>query len=49
LVRQALQSMESALELLDLAEAPAQIGGHLDLAICALRKALSEGLATPSP
>jgi hypothetical protein len=38
-LREALQLMESALDLLDLAGAPAQIGAHLDLAICELRSA----------
>jgi hypothetical protein len=37
----ALKHMECALELLDQAEASADIGAHLDLAICRLREALS--------
>ena len=32
--------MESALDLLDLAGAPAEIGAHLDLAICQLRNTI---------
>lgn len=33
--------MQSALDLLDEAQAPAHIGAHLDLAICELRSAIS--------
>ena len=39
-LRQALALMESALGLLDGAAAPAEIGAHLDLAICQLRNRL---------
>lgn len=35
---EALRQMESALELLDRAAAPAQIGARLDFAICELRE-----------
>lgn len=37
ILAEALGLMERALGLLDDAEAPAQIGAHLDMAICALR------------
>lgn len=40
MVRQALAYMTSALELLDRAKAPAQIGAHLDLAICELQDSI---------
>jgi hypothetical protein len=39
---EALKLMESALDLLDLAGAPAQIGARLDLAICELRSATAD-------
>ena len=41
-LRDAQQLMESALDLLDRAGAPAHIGAHLDLAICALRSAVED-------
>lgn len=37
---QALELMRSALELLDQANAPADLGAHLDLAICRLETVL---------
>lgn len=37
----ALSYMEVALELLDGASAPGDIGAHLDLAVCRLREVLS--------
>lgn len=37
----ALKHLEAALELLDGANAPAQIGAHVDLAICQLRDAFA--------
>ena len=37
----ALQHLEAALALLDGAGAPAQIGAHVDLAICQLRDAFA--------
>lgn len=45
LLREALLCMESALQLLDRAGAPAHIGAHLDLAVCELQSAMS----APSP
>lgn len=38
---QALNSMQSALDLLDEAQAPPHIGAHLDLAICELQRTIS--------
>jgi hypothetical protein len=40
---EALAHMASALALLDAAAAPAQIGAHLDLAICELREVIRGG------
>lgn len=40
---EALTQMKSALDLLDSSSAPADVGAHLDLAICRL-----EDLVTPS-
>jgi hypothetical protein len=37
----ARQFMEAALQLLDDSNAPAQIGAHLDLALCQLREHLN--------
>ena len=37
MLSEALAAMQSALALLDKAGAPAQIGAHLDLAICQLQ------------
>ena len=37
---QALELMRSALELLDEANAPADLGAHLDLAICRLEEVI---------
>lgn len=39
---EALSRMASALESLDEADAPADIGAHLDLAICRLKDILAE-------
>jgi hypothetical protein len=36
----ALELLEKALQLLDAIDAPANIGAHVDLAICQLRDAL---------
>jgi hypothetical protein len=41
-LQKALLYMEVALELLDKADAPTDIGAHLDLALCRLRETLSE-------
>ena len=38
---EALAHMESALQLLDDADASADIGAHLDLAICRLRESMT--------
>lgn len=38
----ALKHLEAALGLLDEADAPAQIGAHVDLAICQLRDAFPQ-------
>ena len=38
---QALNSMQSALDLLDRAQAAPHIGAHLDLAICELQRTIS--------
>lgn len=43
----ALGQMQSALDMLDRAKAPAHIGTHLDLAISELEKAI--GIASPVP
>ena len=39
--RQALALMRSALQLLDDAGGPVDVGAHLDLAICSLEKAIA--------
>jgi len=39
-LKQALHSMEAALQLLDEADAPADLGAHLDMAICRLNELL---------
>jgi hypothetical protein len=44
----ALLQMEGALDLLDQADAPGEIGSHLDLAICRLREALGHPAAEAS-
>jgi hypothetical protein len=41
-LQKALSYMEVALELLDGAEAPAEIGAHLDLALCRLREVVGD-------
>jgi len=43
-LEEARSLMDRALQLLDEAEAPAQIGAYLDMAICGLRAALGEEL-----
>lgn len=35
---EAVQYLEFALQILDASDAPAQIGAHLDLALCQLRE-----------
>ena len=45
----ALAHMEEALELLDGCNAPADVGAHLDLAICRLRDVLAEARIETSP
>lgn len=45
-LQEAFARMKSALELLDAANAPADIGAHLDLALSRLEDALS---VTPQP
>lgn len=47
---QALHHMKFALEILDRCEAPADIGAHLDLAICRAQECLCEvvNLSDPS-
>lgn len=47
-LREALTFMESALELLDRACAPAHIGAYLDLAICELQTVVAAPSAAPS-
>jgi hypothetical protein len=49
MLREALTFMESALQLLDRAGAPAHIGAHLDLAICELQSAMPTSYPPPSP
>ncbi len=39
----ALSLMGSALQLLDEADAPADVGAHLDLALCRLRDCMAQG------
>lgn len=41
-LEKALSCMQSALQLLDEADASAEIGAHLDLAICRLQDRLSQ-------
>ena len=48
MLREAMTFMESALELLDRAGAPAHIGAHLDLAICELRGEVAVPAPPPS-
>ncbi len=48
MLREALTFMESALQLLDRAGAPAHIGAHLDLAICELQSAMPASYPPPS-
>jgi hypothetical protein len=45
----ALSSMEEALRLLDEADCSADIGAHLDLAICRLRDMLPKDLTALTP
>lgn len=47
MLRQALEEMESALDTLDRAKAPAHIGAHLDLAISELEKAIRIACTVP--
>jgi hypothetical protein len=42
MLKNALIIMEDALRLLDEADCPADVGAHLDLAICRLRDGLQE-------
>jgi len=42
----ALAHLQSALELLDRANAPGQIGAHVDLAICQLQDEIGSGSET---
>lgn len=44
---QALIAMQSALDLLDRAEAPSQIGARLDHAICELQETIGTAKAAP--
>ena len=44
----AMAHMEAALELLDGAEAPLQIGAHLDLALTQLQQAIEEAAESPA-
>ena len=46
MMRAALDHLESSLQLLDEADAPAEIGAHVDLAIHRLRAALESSAAT---
>jgi hypothetical protein len=48
LLTDALRHLQSALDLLDEAAAPAQIGAHVDLAIHQLGSLLAEGRVTPA-
>lgn len=41
-LRDALEAMQLALDLLDAEGAPAHIGAHLDLAICELKETLAD-------
>jgi hypothetical protein len=43
-LEQALSHMEAALDSLDAADAPADVGAHLDLAICRLREVLGKAV-----
>lgn len=45
----ALAHLEKALEILDDIEVPANIGAHVDLAICQLRDALEEQARPKDP
>lgn len=44
-LEKALSCMQSALQLVDDADAPADIGAHLDLAICRLKELLAQASA----
>jgi hypothetical protein len=44
MMRRSLELMRSALQILDEAKAPANVGACLDLAICRLEAELDEGL-----
>lgn len=46
MLRAALDHLESSLQLLDEADAPAEIGAHVDLAIHRLRAALEPSSAS---
>ncbi len=49
LLHDALHHLRSALDLLDRAAAPAQIGAHVDLALCQLGSMVGEELADDPP
>lgn len=48
-LKQALSYMQSAIELLDGLHAPADIGAHLDLAICRLQDWASQQTSSVTP
>ncbi len=43
MLESALEQLQAALDLLDRALAPAQIGAHVDLAVCQLRSLTGKG------
>ena len=49
MLSQALSAMQSALDLLDRANAPVQIGARLDHAICELQSAMTAGESAHRP
>lgn len=49
MLRDALGQMQSALDMLDRAKAPAHIGAHLDLAISELQKSIGIALPVADP
>jgi hypothetical protein len=49
MLSEALRAMQSALDLLDRANAPAQIGARLDHAICELQSAMTGGESADRP
>lgn len=49
LLLEAASLMTSALALLDEADAPADIGAHLDLAVCRLKRYLQSGDLAGAP